>query len=331
MTRIKLGIIGCGIAARNLHWPALKRMPDKFEITAVCNHTPEKARTFSELVGGVPYMQDYRELLERDDVEAVDIILPIELNLKVTRDALQAGKHVLVEKPLAANLNEAAEMMDLDRRYNKVKMVAENFRYRPGLLRAGEHITEGLIGKIHSVFWNYFSLMTPDNKYAQTNWRINHKYPGGFITDGGVHNIAGIRLLFGDITGGHTFVHGLNPAIGDTDTFCLQFVTDRDITGVLNLFISTRGYAENRILVLGDQGSLIIENELILITDQKREILREKVADDNGFYEEFTNFYRAITKGTPVVSTFREGYRDLATILTALEIKGKWQTFSYQY
>ena len=111
MNKIKLGIIGCGIATKELHWPALQKLKDKFEITMVCNHTEPKAKDFARIVGGVPYVLDYRELLQNSNVEAVDIILPIHLNYQVTKDALEAGKHVIVEKPIAANLEQAKEML----------------------------------------------------------------------------------------------------------------------------------------------------------------------------------------------------------------------------
>src|SRR5512140_1581044 len=115
MRKLRLGIIGCGIAARKLHLPALSALSDRYEIVAVCNHTKPKAVSFSRLAGGVPYDLDYRKLLQRPDVEAVDIVLPIDLNHRVTRDALAAGKHVILEKPLAANLREGKEMLAFGR------------------------------------------------------------------------------------------------------------------------------------------------------------------------------------------------------------------------
>ena len=89
--KIKLGIIGTGLAAKTLDLPALKRLSNKFEITTVCNHTEKKAKEFSELIGGVKYYLDYRELLKDENVEAVDITLPIDLNYKVTVDSLKSG------------------------------------------------------------------------------------------------------------------------------------------------------------------------------------------------------------------------------------------------
>ena len=106
-----MGVIGCGIAAHDLHWPALRDMKDKFKIIAVCNHTEPKAKAFSETVGGVPYVLDYKDLLSREDVDAVTIILPFELNRRVTEDALAAGKHVMAEKPLETLSEDLLKML----------------------------------------------------------------------------------------------------------------------------------------------------------------------------------------------------------------------------
>lgn len=316
---IKLGIIGCGIAARDLHWPALKKLTDKFEITAVCNHTEPKAKQFAEMVGGVPYVLDYRELLKRTDIEAVDIILPIELNCQVTKDCLSAGKHVIVEKPLAVNLDQAKKMLKFEKEFSKVMMVAENFRYRQTFFKLKEILEQDKIGTPYSVFWNVFYLVESSNKYAQTNWRIHHQYPGGFITDGGVHNIAALRYLFGDLTSGIAFTKSINPAIGKLDTFSFQFRTTEKVDGVLNLFFSANGYNENRIIILGDKGSIIIEGNSITIMQNGKQNIREDIKDDSGYIGEFEDFYKSIRVNKKVISTFIEAYRDLKTIIGALQ------------
>ena len=316
---VKLGVIGCGIAARDLHYPALLKLTDKFEITVVCNHTEAKARDFAQLIGGVPYVLDYHELLNRDDVEAVDIILPIELNYQVTKDALEAGKHVMLEKPLAANLDEADEMLAFPEKYSKVMMVAENFRYRPTFHKVKDLLAAGVIGDVYSVFWNVFYHVDQSNKYAMTKWRINHKYPGGFITDGGVHNIAALRFLFGEIESGHAFVKSVNPAIGRQDTFSFQFRTKTGVDGVFNDFFSANGYGENRMIILGNKGSIIVEDNSITILQQGKKPQTETVDDDGGYYEEFVDFYHAIRNGQSVLSSFEESHRDLQIILEGAE------------
>ncbi|MFQ5754369.1 MAG: Gfo/Idh/MocA family protein [bacterium] len=321
MKPVKLGIIGCGIAARDLHWPALKKLTNKFEITVVCNHTEPKAKEFSNMIGGVPYVLDYAELLSRTDVEAVDIVLPIHLNYQVTKDALQAGKHVMVEKPLAANLTDAKSMVEFESHYPQVKMVAENFRYHDTFHRLKTYLVEGIIGEPYVIFWDVFYHINPNtNKYAQTKWRIHHQYPGGFITDAGIHNIAVLRDMFGDMVSVNAFTKSINRKIGEIDAMSLQFVAANSIHGVFNIFVSVNGFQENRLLILGTHGSALVkDNEKIVINKNNKIELEETIITDNGYVGEFEAFYQAIRNGQKVVSSFTEAYLDLQVMLRALE------------
>jgi len=326
MKPIKLGIIGCGIAAQSLHWPALQKLKDKFEITAICNHTEKKAKDFSKMLGGVPYVLDYHHLLQRADVEAVDIVLPIQLNYQVTKDALDAGKHVIVEKPLAVNLSEAKMMLDFEDKYSLVMMVAENFRYRFIFHRIRNYLQQGKIGEPYAVFWNRFIFIDlKNNKYAQTKWRINHQYKGGFVTDGGIHYIAALRDMFGEINHGIAFTKRVNSNIGEMDSMSFQFRTDKNIYGVLNTFYSSKGYEQESILISGSEGSILIENDKLTLKNEKGIKLEEAVEESKGYKEEFEDFYRGICLGGKVKSSFYEGYKDLQVIMGAINSTNKWE------
>ncbi len=321
MYPIKLGIIGCGIAARDLHWPALKELKDKYEITMVCNHTEDKAKSFAEVTGGVPYVMDYHELLKNPDIEAVDIALPIELNYLVSADSLAAGKHVITEKPLASSLSEGRKMVELAGKYPLVTMVAEHFRYKEAFQRVKTVIEEGVIGDVMTVFWNSFDRVHPDNnKYARTKWRIHHKYPGGFPVDGGVHNIAALRDIFGEITGTGSFSKSFNPEIGEIDSLSFQFKTEKNISGVFNSFFSVNGFNENRLIILGTNGSLILDDEDLTVNNGSNIILKENFKHSLGFKEEFEDFYEAVRNGKHVKSSFFEAYSDLKGILDAVSL-----------
>ena len=285
MKKVKLGIIGTGIAARILHWPALKQLQNKIEIVQVCNHTKKKAKDFAKLVGGVPYTVNYKEILNNPDVGAVDIMLPIELNHKVVKEALDAGKHVIMEKPIAVNLKEAKKMLKYPAMYKKqVMMIAENFRYRNVYQKAKSLLNQKVIGKPYFIKWNVCYNVDNKNEYAQTKWRINHKYDGGFVTDCGVHNIAAIRLLTGDIKSGAAFTHSVNPRIGKIDTFSLQFETDKNIKGMFNMFFSVRGHYEDRILIHGSSGTIEIWEDKIYVKKEGREPKFIDCSADLGFY-----------------------------------------------
>ena len=320
MKSIKLGIIGCGIAATELHWPVLQKLRDKFQITAICNNTEPKAKEFSELVGGVPYVLDYKELLKNPDVEAIIIALPIYLNNQVTKEVLSAGKHVFVEKPLAGNIEEARDLLEFTQSFPQVKMVGENWYFHPVFHRVKELIAEGRISEPYAIFWDVFQLVALDSKYAQTKWRIEQKHKGGFITDGGIHNIAALRLMFGEMTAGNAFSKSINPAIGEVDTFSLQFETKNRVHGVLNIFRSPNGISKNQLLIFGKQGSIVVEaNKRIFVKKQNDAGLEETLTEDTSYRNEFEDFYQAIRNGKEVVSSFSKAYEDLHVLLTALD------------
>jgi predicted dehydrogenase len=324
MKPIKLGIIGCGIAARKLHLPPLMELRNKFEIVVACNHTEEKAKEFSRLAGdgarALPYVLDYKKILTMPEVEAVDILLPIELNYQVTRDCLQAGKHVLVEKPLAVNLREAQSMVKLEKDTDLVTMVAEHLRYHPAFISIKQYLDQGKIGQIQAVFWNIFSHMEESNQYAKTQWRLAHKYPGGFVTDGGVHQIAALRDLLGDITGCGAFLKSMNPGIGKADSLCLQFKAPKGVIGVLNIFFSSPSYQENRLLIMGTEGCMVYENNVLILKKNGETELKEHFNEDAGYKEELEAFYEAVRNHQAVKSSFFEGYCDLKGILDALQL-----------
>lgn len=327
MKPVKLGIIGCGIALTDLHWPALKQLTDQFEIVSVCSRTEQKAADFSKMIGGVPYVTDYRKILENPEIEAVDIALPIHLNFQVTKEALEAGKHVFLEKPIAANLAEAETMLTFETKYPKVMMVAENFRYSPVFHRVREHLDSGKIGKPYSVFWDSFFHLELSNKYAQTKWRINHKYPGGFITDGGVHYIAALRYIFGEITSGISYTKSVNPALGELDSISFLFNTQNSVNGVFNLYHSSKGYSENKLVILGSEGSIVVDDKTIILSRENETTVKETVESDGGYKAEFEDFFQAVRTGKKVLSTFNEGYKDLRTIIHALDSAGEFDKF----
>jgi predicted dehydrogenase len=320
MRAIRLAVIGCGIAARDLHWPALKQLKNRFEIVVVCNRSEQKARDFAALTGCPDYALDYREVFARKDVEAVDLVLPIPLNLEVTRAALAAGKHVLVEKPVAANRREALAMVRLEKKHRQVTMVAENFRYRKTLRRLKQLLDAGTIGRVYTAQYNVFLQVTPENnKYARTNWRIKHEYPGGFPVDGGVHNVHAIRYLLGEFTSVRASAQQINPAIGDVDTLSIAFETTSGATGTLNFCYSAPGLRELRLILFGTKGSVVLTGNRIEICRAGRDPKVEEIADDGGYVGEFEEFFRAIRGKNDPETSFADGWQDLRAMLAALD------------
>ena len=325
MEPVKLGIIGCGLAATNVHWPNLKLLRDKFRIVAVSDSAEERAQEYSRVVGGVPYETDHRVLLSKHDIEAVDIVAPIPLHHPLVADALGAGKHVFVEKPLAADLRQGELMLKLDAQYPQVKMVGENFRYRRAVTRTRHIMDSGTIGRPYAGFCDFLvNFDTPDNPYARTPWRVHHKFPGGSILDVGIHWAAQLRCLFGDITVKKGFTGSINPNLGQIDSLSFHFSSGKQLDGVANFFLSAKEIYTDRMVILGTEGTIVVNplgtsfGDVNIATHTKGEIKEEKVQNDTGFIEEFTDFFSAIRTGSPVHSSFGEAYKDLKVILDAL-------------
>jgi predicted dehydrogenase len=331
MEPVRLGIIGCGIAARELHWPALERLADLFRITIVCNHSEPKAKSFADLVGGAPYVLDYHEVLARDDVDAVSIILPFGLNRRVAEDAVNSGKHVMLEKPIAATLDDALELVRLEKKTDVTLIVAENFRYRPLYRRTAEIIGKGTVGKVYAAIWNFFTDVASgaNIQYLNTRWRLDDAmYPGGFIIDGGVHIIAVIHDLFGEMVAVSAKMACVNPNAGKIDTMLTNFTTRSGVVGTINQLYSSKGLRVNSLHIFGDKGSLVVDNYGDSITTfiPESEPIKESVDAERGYTGEYENLFRAIRFGEPVVSTLEKAYSDFKVLVKAIEAGEKGTT-----
>ena len=116
---------------------------------AICGRNEEAVREAAERFGWESYETDWRRLVERDDIDLVDISSPGNTHHDIAIAAAEAGKHVFCEKPLANNLKEAREMLEAVRKAGVKHMVAFNYRRVPAVVLAKRLIDEGKIGKVY--------------------------------------------------------------------------------------------------------------------------------------------------------------------------------------
>ncbi|HXM55160.1 MAG TPA: Gfo/Idh/MocA family oxidoreductase, partial [Candidatus Dormibacteraeota bacterium] len=144
--RVRVGVIGCGYwgphLIRNLH-----DMADA-ELVAVSDRRPERLEYVATRYPGVQLFTDHRRLLA-GDVDAVVVATPIHTHHAVSRDALLAGKHVLVEKPLATSVADAADLVRVARRGERVLMAGHTFVYNPAVRELRRLVREGGLGRIY--------------------------------------------------------------------------------------------------------------------------------------------------------------------------------------
>lgn len=147
MKKLKMGLIGAGGIAQ-AHMRALSKT-DEIEIVAVADIDLERAQKTAERWGIPQVYQDYHKILEMDEVEAVSITTYNQAHRAPTVDALHAGKHVLVEKPMAATLEDATAMTRAAHETDKILMVALKTRYSPHMQAAKAIMDSGALGDIY--------------------------------------------------------------------------------------------------------------------------------------------------------------------------------------
>ena len=145
--KLRVGIIGTGMIA-NSHAKQYQAMQNA-TITAVADIDGTRAKAFAKTYGVGKVFKEWKALLEQRDVDAVSVSLPVHLHAPATIDALEAGKHVLCEKPMARNGSEAQAMVDAEKRTGKKLMVYYRRRFSPSTRRAKEMIDAGELGRIY--------------------------------------------------------------------------------------------------------------------------------------------------------------------------------------
>ncbi len=144
--KLRVGVIGCG--AGRFHARGYARLPE-VELVALADVNPERFRRITDEIP-VPHLYaSYEELLARDDIDAVSIALPNFLHAPATLAALEAGKHVLVEKPLATTVEDGEKMVETAHRTGRKLMICFNYRFRGDSQVIKRQIEAGRLGDIY--------------------------------------------------------------------------------------------------------------------------------------------------------------------------------------
>ena len=185
---MKVGVIGCGMIAKKAHMPAYKSL-ENVELIAVSDNNEQRAQSCAKEFGVKKYFSDYRELL-KEDLDLVSICTPNFTHAQITKEAAQAGVHVLVEKPMATSLKEADEMLTACKENNVKLCVLHNLRFTPCLIDAKRRIDNGRIGRIISIQATKYGLIPMS--WSPESWFY---YKWGLLDDIGYHILDVINFL----------------------------------------------------------------------------------------------------------------------------------------
>ena len=204
MSKIRIGFIGYGGIGR-VHALAYRAIPfyyglpaDSIQLAAVATRRAETAKQAAAEIGCDVFTGDYRHLLARDDIDAVDICAPNHIHQEIALAAAKAGKHIYCEKPMAMNAAQAQNMAQAVETAGVKAQMTFNFRFFPAITRAKQLMQDGFVGKVFSFRGRYHrsSYISADKPLS---WRLQREMTGGgALFDLGSHILDLLVYLLGD-------------------------------------------------------------------------------------------------------------------------------------
>ncbi|WP_410767772.1 Gfo/Idh/MocA family protein [Fontibacillus sp. BL9] len=181
----RIGIIGCGGIANGKHLPSLSKL-DNVELVAFCDIIPERAEEAEAKYGaeGAKVYSDYRELLQDGSLDIVHVLTPNDAHAEISIASLEAGKHVMCEKPMAKTAADARRMVEAAKRTGKKLTIGYNNRFREDSMYLKKVCQEGQLGRI------YFAKAHAIRRRAVPTWGVfldGDKQGGGPLIDIGTH------------------------------------------------------------------------------------------------------------------------------------------------
>ncbi|MBM3127304.1 MAG: Gfo/Idh/MocA family oxidoreductase [Chloroflexi bacterium] len=249
---INCGLIGCGRVAPR-HAQSFAELPDA-RLVAVADVIETRAQRFAKEYRADAYA-DYRRVLERRDVDTVSICTPSGMHAQMAIDAMQAGKHVIVEKPMAMNLRDADRMIATAESCRvKLCVILQN-RYNPPMQDLRRVVDEGKLGRL--LLGNATVRWYRPQEYYDDGWHGTWAMDGGALMNQSIHHIDALQWLMGDVENVFAYTATLAHKMEAED---IGVVALRFTSGALGTIEgSTVTYPENpegSVAIFGERGSV---------------------------------------------------------------------------
>jgi len=325
MSKVRVGIIGAGNIAR-AHMEAYAKHPELCTVAAVADVDRARGEQLGARAEGVSVYADFRELLGRDDIDAVSICTPPFTHAEIAVAALNAGKHVLVEKPMAASLAEADAMLAAAEKNGRRLAVVFQNRWRHDWRRAKALIDDQKLGRI--LFGKVDCLWWRGREYYDTWWRGTwEKECGGATINHAIHHIDGFLWLMGEP---EWVIAEMDAVDHDIEVEDLSMAIVRFKSGAMGQITSTVAAMHNldRIEIFGSKASLSLPWAVFSVTShpngfpkenaEYRDELRahaDRLALGPEHHEgQIVDFLRAVSGGGRPLVDGAEGRRSLELV-----------------
>jgi predicted dehydrogenase len=326
---VRFGLIGCGRVAPR-HAQSLIQLPET-QLVSVADIREDRARRFSAEYGAQAYT-DYHDMLARPDIDAVTVCVPSGLHAQVAIDVVQAGKHVLVEKPIALNLADADRMIATAREAGlRLGVVLQN-RYNSPVQQVRTLIDQGRLGKLYlgSVCVRWYRPQS----YYEDGWHGTLSMDGGALMNQSIHHLDALQWFMGPVASVYAYTATLAHTMESEDvgvavvrfrSGALATIEGSTLTWPQNL--------EGSVAVFGEHGSVKVGGTaLSRITlwkvdgelEREAEILTGQRVDPPTVYgyshrEVIHDFARALLDGREPSTPGPEARKSLALVLAIYE------------
>ncbi|ALS29570.1 Gfo/Idh/MocA family oxidoreductase [Paenibacillus cisolokensis] len=249
MDKVRVGMVGykfMGKAHSNAYRALPMFFPDapKPEMKAVCGRDPQGVEAARAQFGWESAETDWRRLVERDDIDLVDINAPSDAHKEIAVAAAAAGKHLFCEKPLALTLDDARDMLAAAEKAGVKHMIGFNYRFVPAVQLAKKLVAEGRIGKIYHFRATFLQDWIIDPEFPLV-WRLQKEIAGsGSHGDLGAHLIDLARFLIGEF----------EEVVGMSETFIKERPIPSSMTG-----LSAKGSAD------GPRGEVTVDDATLFL------------------------------------------------------------------
>mgnify|MGYP001099835262 CR=1 FL=1 len=282
-----------------------------------------KSRSFAEKFNGKGYFGSYHEAASATYIDALYFLTPHNLHLENVKMGINNGKHVLIEKPIAHNLEDALEIVRLIRESNLVFMLAENFRFLPTIVKSKELITSGVIGDLRLVQVQRELNVNNSrdvNPLKTDDWRQDiSKAGGGKFLDAGIHDVDAMVNLGGYPESVYALEPpALNKSSGLEDGMLVSAKMPDGAIGLIQFSFGTpiKGFRDN-LWVTGTKGMLSFSSfgtKILLDTPAVSRTIRTGV-HYMGMLGVFDEFISAIKTGKTPAMTAENGLKDLEVVM----------------
>ncbi len=301
MTKTKVALLGAGFIA-DIHLESYNRFVPDAEVVAVFTRKPERAEAFAKKHGIAQWFSDLDKAIAESGCDLVDVCVPNFLHHRAVLAAANAAKHVIIEKPLALNLDQADEMIAACQAAERKLMYAEELCFAPKYERVRKLVNEGAVGKVFQM------RQCEKHSGPHSDWFYDvNQSGGGALMDMGCHGIAWFRwMLGGRPTVLSAYAHMQGGLIHEKRTRCevnslciIEF--EGGVMGVAENSWSKHGGMDDRVEVYGTEGvvyaDLFIGNSALTYSQKGYGYAMEKGGSTKGWT--FTIFEEAFNQGYP--------------------------------